>query len=260
MSIFVKKGKEVAQQEEQIDRKKVLRFLKSGESIKVAILSAEDFGEYMQHGGYTLSNKYQVYNMPCLKHLGKPDLYDEVVPLMYNDVEEAEKAGDKQRAEELRLIAGELRAKKRMLFGFVDLATGDQIIVDVTKGQGENLVDTILEYEEEITEMPFLLEKKGTKANTVVSLSPIVSMKKLTKTEQANFEAVKGTKFDESLFEKIFFVKPKEQQIQDLIKLGFDVSRIGIDPNSVAKPVVDKEGEAEEKPVADMIDEDSLPF
>lgn len=258
MSIFVKKGKEVAQQEEQIDRKKVLRFLKSGESIKVAILSAEDFGEYMQHGGYTLSNKYQVYNMPCLKHLGKPDLYDEAVPLMYNDAKEAEKAGDKQRAEELRLIAGELRAKKRMLFGFVDLETGEQIVVDVTRGQGENLVDTILEYEDSITEYPFLLEKKGTKANTTVTLSPIVNMKKLTKTEQANFEAVKGNKFDQSLFEKIFFVKPEEQQIQDLIKIGFDVSRIGIDPDYVPQPVEQQQTKEEQEEV--NITDDDLPF
>src|SRR5690606_34542979 len=117
-----------------------------------------------QHGGYTLSNKYQVYNMPCLKHAGKPDLYDKAVPLMYQDAEEAEKAGDKKKAEELRMLAGELRAKKRMLFGFVDLSTGEQIIVDVTKGQGETLVDTILEYEEEITEMPMLLERKRSKS------------------------------------------------------------------------------------------------
>jgi len=256
MSIFVKKGKEVAQQEEQIDRKKVLRFLKSGESIKVAILSAEDFGEYLQHGGYTLSNKYGVYNMPCLKHTGKEDLYDKAVPLMYQDAEEAEKAGDKEKAEELRLIAGELRAKKRMLFGFVDLSTGEQIIVDVTKGQGETLVDTILEYEEEITEMPFLLEKKGTKSNTTVTLSPIINKKKLNPTELANFEATKGTKFNHELFEKIFFVKPKEQQIQDLIKLGFDVSRIGIDASSVPQP----QEQQQEEPLNITDDDDDLPF
>lgn len=259
MSIFTKKGKEVQQQQEQIDRKKVLKFLKSGESLKVAVLSAEDFGEYLQHGGYTLSNKYGVYNMPCLKHTGKEDLYDKAVPLMYQDAEEAEKNGDKKKAEEIRLLAGELRAKKRMLFGFVDLETGEQIVVDVTRGQGENLVDTILEYEDSITEYPFLLEKKGTKANTTVTLSPIVNMKKLTKTEQANFEAVKGEKFDHELFEKIFFVKPEEQQIQDLIKIGFDVSRIGIDPDSVPQPQ-EKQEKVEEKPDADLVDEEDLPF
>ena len=259
MSIFTKKGRDVQQQQEQIDRKKVLKFLKSGESLKVAILSAEDFGEYLQHGGYTLSNKYGVYNMPCLKHTGKEDLYDKAVPLMYQDAEEAEKNGDKKKAEEIRLLAGELRAKKRMLFGFVDLETGEQIVVDVTKGQGENLVDTILEYEDSITEYPFLLEKKGTKANTTVTLSPIVNMKKLTKTEQATFEAVKGESFDHELFEKIFFIKPKEQQIQDLIKIGFDVSRIGIDPNSVPQPQEQQE-KVEEKPDADLVDEEDLPF
>jgi len=258
MSIFVKKGKEVTQEEQTVDRKKVLRFLKSGDSIKVAILSAEDFGEYLQHGGFTLSNKYQVYNMPCLKHQGKPDLYDKAVPLMYQDAEEAEKAGDKQKAEELRLLAGELRAKKRMLFGFVDLSTGEQIVVDVTKGQGENLVDTILEYEDSITEMPFLLEKKGSKANTVVSLSPIVNMKKLTATEKANFEAVKGTQFDQTLFEKIFYVKPEEQQIQDLIKIGFDVSRIGVNAEA-AKAAQDATEEQPQEEPANITDDD-LPF
>lgn len=258
MSIFTKVGKEVKQAEEQIDRKKVLRFLSSGDSIKVRVPNAETYGEYLSHGGYTLSTKYKVYNMPCLKHAGQPDIYDDVVPHLYNDAEEAEKAGDMEKAEQIKTIANELRAKKRMLFGFIDLATGDQIVVDVTKNQGDSIVDDILEYEENLEDTAFVLSKKGTGPSTSVSLSPILNPKKgLNSTEQSNFEGSAGEVFDTELFEKIFFVKPREMQIEDMKKIGFDLSRIGIEDAGQAASAPKAE---EKKQSAPEIGEEDLPF
>jgi hypothetical protein len=258
MSIFTRKGKDVKQ--EEFDIKEVKKFLKSGDEIKVRILSAEDYGVYKSHGGYYIFNTYKVAaNMPCLKHTGQPDLYDDAVPLLYQDAEAAEKAGDTEKAEELKMIANDLRAKERYLFGFVDLSTGNQIVVDVTKGQGEGLVDDILKYEKKLGKLPFVLSKTGTKTSTKVSLSPVLDPEEdLEPTELKNFQASAGQEFDSSLFEKIFFVKPKEQQAEDLVKLGFDLSRIGYAGATPSPASADVEEAPAPAPTADV--KNDLPF
>jgi hypothetical protein len=255
MSIFVRQGKEALQEEQKTDRKEILKYLKSGDSIKVAVLGL-DFGEYLQHGDYYLSSNFGVYSMPCLKHSGQEDLFDKAIPLMYDDSEKLKAQGKEDEAEAMRRIANGLRAKKRMMFGFVDLSTGNQIVVDLSRTQGEAIANSILDYEEDLENIPFVLSKKGTGTSTTVTLQPIINLDKgLNDTERNNFEQAKGTKFNHELFEKVFFTKSREQQIQDLMKIGFDVTRIGEKPLDNDESIEDSKNNKSVE-----LSDDDLPF
>lgn len=49
----------------------------------------------------------------------------------------------------------------------------------------------------------------------------------LSDTQTQNFEATQGQVFNQELYSAVLFQKSDEQMIKDLIKVGFDVTRIG---------------------------------
>ena len=242
MSYVAKKGRDALKSmtEEKKDFSKVLVPLKSGSSYKVRIPSTEDFVEYYAHSVYK-----KIKTTPCTKPSGQPDLYDRAVDILYKDANEAAKAGDEKKAEELREQARLLKAKPRYLFGFFNLADGEEIIVDLTKAQARVVVAAIEKYAKKIDKLAFELSKEGSGTNTQVSLSPIIDEDDLSDTERKNFEATAGKSFDESLYEKVLKVKSEEEQIEDLRNFGFDVSKLGIDD--------------EVEPIEELTDED-YPF
>jgi hypothetical protein len=270
MSLFTAQGKDVLQKEEKndINVKEVKKYLSSGDSIKVRITSADQFREYYSHGGYNLAQNYKIYNSVCTRHTGTPDAYDKAVNLMYEDLEGMTEGSPEHT--KLKGIVSELRAKRKMLFGFIDLSTGNEIILEVTGNQGDALAAQILEYEDSIQDMAFKVSKTGSGAQTAVNLMPIVNPAKgLNAQEKANFEATAGQVFNEELYEKVLFVKKEEDMVRDLVKLGFDVTRIGYEPPADQdKPEQPKQPEEQKQPENKPeepagqpdISEDDLPF
>lgn len=260
MSIFSGVGKEILEKEKQEQNqeevKGIRKYLtKKNPTVKVRIPSDEDFREFYQHGGYNLAQKYQVYNCVCLFMVnGVEDPYDKAVKVLYEDRNQHPEGSDEYNR--INLIASELRAKRRMLFGFFDLETGDPIVLDVTGNQGSKLIAQIQEYEDNINDFAFKVTKSGEKANTTIDLMPIMNPKKgLTEEEQKNFESTAGKEFDHTLYEKILFVKDHKYMIQDLEKIGFDVARIGYEPTNNQE--IKQESGQDSMP---DITEDELPF
>src|SRR5699024_7417801 len=88
--------------------------------------------------------------------------------------------------------------------------------------------ETIKKYEERLDQFAFELKKSGKGTNTTVSLSLIPILDDLTDKQRENFEKLPND-FDASNFEGLYYVMSDEEQIETLQRVGFDVSKIGLE-------------------------------
>lgn len=189
--------------------KNALKYLKAGESLVVSIPSTEEVAQVYTHGVFGVFNTCQ-----CTKE----DLFDQAVDYLYS---QANNETNEDRKKELKDKAYQLKAKPRFLFGFHDLETGEPILIDASKKQGQTLFAIISEYAEELDSYAFKLSKAE---GGVMSLTPI--LKGLTTTQKDNFEATKGKELDGKLYENAIFKRDLNGQKEDLKKFGFDLSLI----------------------------------
>lgn len=147
--------------------------------------------------------------------------------------------------------ASKYRAKQRFAMGFFDLDSGEEIVIDVSKAQGQAIYATIKKYEKKLGKLAFELSKQGQGTSTTVSLTPIIDMDEdLTDKQRANFEKAPN-EFDKSKFEGILFEKDEKEMVEALHQVGFDVTKIGFEV-----PKAEDEG----RPLSDEEIEDALPF
>lgn len=189
--------------------KNALKYLKAGESLVISIPSTEEVAQVYTHGVFGVFNTCQ-----CTKE----DLFDQAVDYLYS---QANNETNEDRKKELKDKAYQLKAKPRFLFGFHDLETGEPILIDASKKQGQTLFAIISEYAEELDSYAFKLSKAE---GGVMSLTPI--LKGLTNTQKDNFEATKGKELDGKLYENAIFKRDLNGQKEDLKKFGFDLSLI----------------------------------
>jgi hypothetical protein len=194
---------------------------KSGTTYVVRVPSLNDFVEYFCHSVFKV-----FYSTVCTRTAGKDDLYDKAVALLYDDANRAKDAENEELAKELRDQAYQLKAKPRYLFGFFNLDDGEPILIDVSKKQAQALITAIDKYEKRVDLMAFELSKTGSGTGTTVNLLPM--LEDLSTTHQKNFEATKGKEFPGDLYGKVLYAKDESKQVEDLVKFGFDVSRLGI--------------------------------
>lgn len=239
MSIITAKGKQAAESANkekgnQIDFKKVFIKLKDGESMKVRLLSAEDYVEYMAHGSYNKG----IYTQPCIKPAGEKCALCEA-----SNYEGGEKDAF-GKAE-----WNHLYAKKRYIFAFADLETGELRVFDASKNQAKGLIASIEEYAEDINDVAFTFKRVGTSKDTTYTLNPILKMKGDDKT---NFEALNGQEVEMSFYETVLQARTREQQIKELKDAGFPVAEVfgneadAKDPNAEAAPRSEGEVNPEE--------------
>lgn len=227
MSYVTKRGQEAIESatEEQIDYSKILKPFTSGKSYNVRVPAEGAFVEYFAHSVYKV-----FFTTPCTKVSGTPDLYDKAVDLLYADAKKADEAGNEERAEELREEAYQLKAKKRYLAGFFDLSTGEPIVLDMTKNQAEGVIEQFKKRKGKAATFAFTISKTGTGKNTKTSLDIVIDAEEeLSQPEQDMFAKTEGKEFDYELFDKVLSVAGEDQQIEDLEKFGFDVSRLGVE-------------------------------
>lgn len=202
MSVITARGqaaKESANKKRtEIDFKKVFIRLKDGDSVRVRLLSAEDYVEYMAHGDFNLG----IYTQPCTKPAGLPCAH---CTAANSGVEAFEKT----------------YAKKRYLFAFADLDEGMVRVFDATKGQATGLIETIEQYREDVADVAFILKRTGTKTETSYTLNPIL---KLKPADKEKFDKYEGEIVADEYFETMLQARTFDQQVEELQKAGFPVA------------------------------------
>lgn len=203
--------------------KNALKWLKTGDSLVVSIPSTEEIAQAYVH------NVYQVFNScKCTKD----DMYDKAVDHLYAL---ANKETNKEKQQELKDQAYQLKAKPKYLFGFHNLETGEPVLIESSKKQGQSLYAIIHEYADELGSYAFKLSKAD---GGVLSLTPI--LKGLTPEQKENFEATKGKEIDAELYDNAYFVRDTAGQLEDLKKFGFDISAIVEVPEENNSPEEDE--------------------
>lgn len=236
MSYISAKGKAAAKSatEEKKDFSKALVPFKSGTTYKVRLASDEDFVEYYA------ANVFKVfYTTPVTPG----SLYQKAADALYKA---AKDAATEAEAEELRNYAYQLKPKPRYLFGFINLADGEPIVVDLTKAQAQVVISAIEKYAKKINKVAFELSKEGSGTSTTVSLSPVLDMDEdLTETERKNFDEADGKEIPDELYENVLYVKDESEQLEDLHnfaqKFNLDIGVLGIDETKEVEPIEDEE-------------------
>lgn len=196
-SIYTARGQEAKASVEKgkVDLKKAYYRMKSGDSIKVRVLTPEDYVEYLSHSSYM----HKVYTQPCVSVLGQ---------------ECALCKASKSGIEEFEA----LYPRKRYLFVFADMATGELRALDVSKNQAKKLIADIEEYKEDLDSLAFNLKKSGEGTNTGYSLNPIIKMKG---DDSEKFEACSGLEVTDEYLNTVLTPRSLELQVKTLKEAGF---------------------------------------
>lgn len=226
MSFILSQGDEAVEKalKPDVDFSKMLVSLTGGKAFKVRALE-KAVVNYNAHSAYGV-----FYTTPCMKHTGQPDLYDKAVDLLYKDakvVKEREGA-TKDEIDAANNYAYGLKAKSRYMIGFINLATGQPIIVDLTDKQGKQIVAKLKEYKEDLNEFAFKISKSGSSNSTVLNFDLLVRPQRdLTQEEQDHFAASEKHEFDMNAFGEVLQINDEKKQLEDLHAYGFDVTRLG---------------------------------
>lgn len=204
MSVITAKGKDAKKSAEikKVDLKNVFVRLKDGESLKVRLISAEDYVEYKAHGDFNLG----IYTQPCIAPEGKKCALCEASK---SGVEEFDR----------------LYAKKRYLFALADLDSGELKVFDASKTQATGIIAEIeeLSSDYDLSDQVFTFSRKGTKTATTYTLK-IVPEKKVTDKDKENFEKFDGQEVEVSFYEAVLQARDYEGQIQSLKDAGFPIN------------------------------------
>lgn len=207
---------------------------KSGTTYKVRVLGAADLIQFHSYGIFKRVNSFSAKNPSKKNAKGFPvenlTPWDKAAEYYQKLSFAARDAGDEKKARELSDQAYIYRAKQRFALGFIDLATGKPIIVDLSKKQAQAVHAVIKKNEKKLDKKAFELEKSGEGTGTVVMLSP-TDLEDLTAEEQANFAKYDGQSFDMSLFDGLLYEADDAEQLQLLTQAGFDISLIGASAN-----------------------------
>lgn len=124
--------------------------------------------------------------------------------------------------------ANHFGAKRKFTLGFYDLDVGGPIMVEFTRNQAGVIVDTIKKNDKYLDKFAFVLSKTGTGTSTKVDLSLIPMLDDLTDEQRNNFSELPND-FDNKYFEGLYYEMSDEDQIDTLIKTGFDVTKVGLE-------------------------------
>lgn len=224
---------------------------KSGTTYTVKVLGTADLFSFYSYGIYKKVNSFVAKNPSKKSAKGYP--VDDLTPWdlawkYHKDLSEDYTDAHGQEA-------GKYRVKQRFAFGFIDLDSGEPIIVDVSKKQGQAIYAAIKKYEKKLGKIAFELSKQGESTSTTVSLTPIIDMDEdLTDEQRKNFDEAPA-EFDHALFDGLLYEADEAEQIELLTQAGFDVSLIGLGGQQ-GESQAEGDGDTD----GDMPEDDSLPF
>ena len=111
-----------------------------------------------------------------------------------------------------------LYPRKRYLFVFADMSTGELRALDVSKNQAKKLIADIEEYREDLDSLAFNLKKTGEGTNTGYSLNPIIKMRG---DDEEKFEACAGLEVTDEYLNTVLTPRTTELQVKTLQEAGF---------------------------------------
>lgn len=238
MSIFVNKGAAAvnsAATNESGEKEAPIVSFKSGTSYKVGIKSINDVAEYYGYSSFNPRVNTFVPKNPATRNArgyvtDNPTVWDRAADLLYADAKQLEESGAaKADVDKVRQQASNLRGKPRFLRAFFDLDSGKDIVIDLSAAQERAIKAVIQKYEKRLGKLAFELSKQGSSTQTTVSLSPIIDMDEdLTDEQRKNFEKLSEAPFDMDSFEACLYVADEEEQIKNLVIVGFDIGRLGL--------------------------------
>jgi phage terminase Nu1 subunit (DNA packaging protein) len=237
---------------------------KSGTTLKVGVKSVNDVAEYYGYGIYKKVNTFVPKNPAVRNSRGfidsAPSVWDRAADTLYADAKKAEEAGASQT--EIDAIKDEaylFRGKKRYLRAFFDLATGKDVVVDLSPKQETQIKAVIEKYAKKLGTIAFELGKTGTSTNAAVALSPIIDMDEdLTDAERANYAKLSEAPFDLESFETCLYVADDAEQTKNLVIAGFDIGRLGLSIGAAAATSATQTEDV--TPIAFEVNPDMLPF
>jgi hypothetical protein len=205
----------------------------SGTSYKVRVLGTADLIRFYSFGVFKKVNSFVAKNPAkrnprgyAVEDLGP---WDKAAKYYQDLAFAARDKGDAKAEEDNRNQAYQYRAKERYALGFIDLATGDPIIVDLSKKQAQSIHAVITKFEKKLGKVAFELSKQGSGQSTTVSLTPFIDMDDdLDDKERANFAKLADATFDMALFDGLLYEADEKEQIENLVAAGFDISLIGL--------------------------------
>lgn len=210
----------------------------AGTSYTVKVLGTADLIKFYSYGIFKQINSFVAKNPSKKTDKGFPidNLTSWDMAMKYH-ADKSEKFGDDDSQE-----AYKYRAKERYAMGFLDVDTGEPIIIDVSKPQALEINGTITEEKDKLDQLTFKLSKTGAGTATKVSLKKYVDVAMVDKLIAAkidvddNLTDVQRKNFDESpeafdmtLFEGILYEMDDDEMLEKLVQAGFDVSLIGLD-------------------------------
>lgn len=198
---------------------------KGGTTYVVKVLGTADLITFFSYGIFKQINSFVAKNPSKKSRNGYP--VDNLTP--WDLAWKYHKDRSKDFSDEHGQEAAKYRAKQRFAMGFFDLTSGEPIIVDLSKKQAQGVHDVIKKYEKKLGKLAFELSKVGNGISTSVTLTPVLDLDEdLTPEQRANFDKAPD-KFDMSLFDGLLYEADEDEQIELLIKAGFDVSLIGLE-------------------------------
>jgi len=228
---------------------------KSGSSFKVRVLGQTDFIHFRSFGIFKQVNSFSAKNPATYNAKGYPQdnlgAWDKAAEY-YSKL--AFDTSDKDKQTELRNEAYKYRAKERFAMGFIDLDTGEPIIIDVSKPQALAIHTVIRKNEKKLAKVAFELEKNGQGTSTSVLLSPLSLDQEddeVTEKQRENYAKYDGKAFDMTLFDGLLYEADDAEQLTLLTQAGFDIALIGASKTATDASATTAGGE---------IAEEDLPF
>ncbi|MCY7711258.1 hypothetical protein P4T38_10700 [Bacillus safensis] len=206
-----------------------------GTSYKVRVMGPIDLMSYYGYGVYGKVSTFGAKTPSTLNKKGFVESnltsWDKAAEYHAKLAQQAKDNENEKEEKAQKELASKYRGSLRFILGFIDLATGKELLIDLSKPQAQTVRTQILKYEKKLGKLAFELTKTNATGNardTVVSLNPLIDFEEdLTPEEQANFKAQDGKEFDASLFDGLVYEADEKEMLQNLVTAGFNLALIG---------------------------------
>lgn len=221
--------------------KKEFAKLGAGASRIVKILSIGDVARVFSYGNYGRGINSFVAKEPSIKSdKGFPK--DKLTP--FDKAYLYHKERSKERTDAEGVEASVYKPKERFIMGFYDLDEKKYIALDLSGNQARGIAPLIKKNEAKLGKKAFEISKSpGTSG--VITINPL-DLDDLTPEQLTAFEGAPAVKDDDALF-GLFIEKDEKEMVDELVRVGFDVKKIGFDNASTP-------------PSTDDLESDELPF
>jgi hypothetical protein len=206
---------------------------KSGTTYKVRVLGVTDLIRFYSYGVFGKINSFVAKN-PSIKNakgfaVENLTVWDKASK-HYQDLKfKAQDEGNAVAEKENGDLAYKFRVKERYALGFIDLATGEPIIIDLSKKQAQTIHAVIKKNEKKLGKVAFELSKTGKDQSTTVMLSLLFDLDEdLNEKERKNFEKYDDKEFDMALFDGLLYEADEKEMTENLVAAGFDITLIGL--------------------------------